>query len=261
MKTYRTIIKYNNSIIEEFSDVIAIEQPITIYLNGEEVVTLLCTPEYLHDLAVGFLTAEGLLTRKSKIKTQLDTEKGVVWVDSSHNSNLGKVNFAKRMITTGCGKGTSMYQYYGKKKMILSNIEVSIEVLFRGLKEMHSRSELYQTTGGVHSSALMNKLGEIIVFREDVGRHNAADKILGFCINNNITMEDKIFLTSGRVSSEIVSKVAQMQIPILISRAAPTSLAIDIAKEFGLTVLGFVRGKRANIYTNPQRIILLSPTI
>jgi len=160
------------------------------------------------------------------------------------------------MITTGCGKGTSMYHYHGKRKMILSHLEVPIDVLSNGLKEMQSKSELYQTTGGVHSSALMHKSGEIIVFREDVGRHNAADKILGFCINKNITMEDKIFLTSGRISSEIVGKVAHMQIPILISRAAPTSLAIDIAEELGLTVLGFVRGKRANIYTNAQRILI-----
>ncbi len=255
MKTYRKIVKYNKNTVEEINDLIAEEHPITIYLNGEEVVTLLCTPDYLHDLAVGFLTAEGLLSKNLDMKTHLDIDKGFVWVESSNTSKIGKVNFAKRMITTGCGKGTSMYHFHGKKKIIISNMEVPIDILFSGLKEMHNKSELYQTTGGVHSSALMSKSGEIIVFREDVGRHNAADKILGFCINKKISMEDKIFLTSGRISSEIVGKVAQMEISILISRAAPTSLAIDIANELGITLVGFVRGSRANIYTNPQRVL------
>ncbi|WP_028307477.1 formate dehydrogenase accessory sulfurtransferase FdhD [Desulfitibacter alkalitolerans] len=254
MKTKMTIFKYNSGIIEEMDDIIAEEKPITIYLNGEEVVTLLCTPEYLQDLAVGFLTAEGLLSRDSDTKTNLDLNKGIVWVEGSQTSKFGKLSFAKRLITTGCGKGTSMYHYHSQRKPVTSHLEIPVDVLFAGLKAMHSRSDLYQTTGGVHSSALMSKSGDIIVFREDVGRHNAADKILGFCLNNNIVLEDKVFLTSGRISSEIVGKVAQMEIPILVSRAAPTTLAIDLAKEFGLTVTGFVRGRRANIYSNPQRI-------
>ncbi|MBS3969399.1 MAG: formate dehydrogenase accessory sulfurtransferase FdhD [Clostridia bacterium] len=254
MKTEMTIFRYNNGLVEKINDIIAEEKPITIYLNGEEVVTLLCTPEYIQDLAVGFLTAEGLLSRDSDTKTNLDLNKGIVWIESSKTSKLGKFNFAKRMITTGCGKGTSMYHYYNQRTPVTSHLETTIDVLFAGLKAMHSRSDLYQATGGVHSSALMSKSGEVIVFREDVGRHNAADKILGYCLNNNIELQDKVFLTSGRISSEIVGKIAQMGIPILVSRAAPTSLAIELAIDFGLTVVGFVRGKRANIYSNPQRI-------
>lgn len=254
MKIEMAIFRYNSGTVEKINDIIAEEKPVTIYLNGEEVVTLLCTPEYIQDLAVGFLTAEGLLPKDVGVMTNLDIDKGIVWVESSKASKLAKFNFAKRMITTGCGKGTSMYHYHGQHILVTSQLEINIELLFAGLKSMHSRSVLYQATGGVHSSALMSKTGEVIVFREDVGRHNAADKILGYCLNNNIALDDKVFLTSGRISSEIVGKVAQMGIPILVSRAAPTSLAIELAMEFGLTVVGFIRGKRANIYSNPQRI-------
>ncbi len=255
MKKKLTIKKFKDNLIENFEDTLATERPITLYLNGDEIVTLLCTPQNLQELAVGFFVAEGLLAKDANISFQLDNEKGLVWVEADKTSKLGKLNFGKRMITTGCGKGTSLYHFHGKLEPIETSIKVDIDILFKGLKEMHGQSELYLSTGGVHSAALMNTDGIIEVFREDVGRHNAADKILGYCIMNNIMIENKIFLTSGRISSEIISKISQMKIPILVSRAAPTSLAISIADELGITVIGFMRGKRANIYTHSERIL------
>jgi FdhD protein len=256
MIIHQKIRKYLNNSMQEVSDIIAIEAPVTIYLNDEEVVTLLCTPEYLEELAVGFLVAEGLISKSTEISTQVDGEKGLVWVNAEKVSRLGKLNFAKRMITTGCGKGTSLYHFHGRKKPVQSKLQVSIDILFNGLKKMHANSDLYKSTGGVHSSALLDTFGIIKAFREDVGRHNAADKILGYCIKQNIILEDKVFLTSGRISSEIIGKVAQMEIPIVVSRTAPTSLAINMASELGITIVGFMRGKRANIYTYPDRIII-----
>ncbi|HKZ56668.1 MAG TPA: formate dehydrogenase accessory sulfurtransferase FdhD, partial [Thermodesulfovibrionales bacterium] len=121
-------------------------------------------------------------------------------------------------------------------------------------KEFQQRSEIFRLTGGVHSAALSD--GEkILVFAEDIGRHNAIDKIIGYSILEKIPFAGKLILVSGRLSSEIVSKCSRWGIPIVASRAAPTNLAIEIAETSGITLIGFVRGERINIYTNPQRII------
>jgi len=198
--------------------------------------------------------AEGILVPEVNLKVQVQHEKGLIWVEAEKVSKLGKASFGKRMVTTGCGKGTSLFQYHGRGKIAHNLMEISIEKLFSSLKEMHAVSNLYLSTGGVHSAALSDTEGNMLVFREDVGRHNAADKILGYCIRHELQLMDKIFLTSGRVSSEIVGKVAQMGVPVLVSRAAPTSMAIKLAEELGLTVVGFMRGGRANIYTHVDRI-------
>ena len=119
---------------------------------------------------------------------------------------------------------------------------------------MQGRANFFKLTGGVHSCALVNKQGSIILFSEDISRYNTIDKILGEAFVNDITTEDKIILTSCRITSGILRKIIIGKLPIVISRAAPTDLAIKLAKRMGITLVGFVRGKRMNIYTHPERI-------
>jgi FdhD protein len=121
------------------------------------------------------------------------------------------------------------------------------------VKEFQHRSQIYRTTGGVHSAVLCDT-GNIIVFSEDIGRHNAVDKIFGECILNGITTDDRIIITSGRVSSEIVLKIARRNVPIIVSKSAPTDLGVRLADNLGVTLVGFVRGRRMNVYTHAGRI-------
>ena len=133
--------------------------------------------------------------------------------------------------------------------------DVSVPVLFSGLvRDVQKCSTLYATTGGVHNAALCNK-DEVLFFNEDIGRHNAVDKVIGRCINKNIPIDDKIVVTSGRISSAVLQKIVRASIPILISRSAPTSEAIRLSKVFGVTLIGFARGKRFNVYSNSHRIV------
>ena len=127
-------------------------------------------------------------------------------------------------------------------------------MLFRS-RMLQEKAELFRITGGIHSAALCTPEG-VVYFCEDIGRHNAVDKIIGLCLKNSVTIEDKILVTSGRISSEILVKTAKLGIPILISRAAPTTLSIELADKLGITLIGFVRGRRFNVYCHTDRVTI-----
>lgn len=251
------ILRNDNGLKKEFHDLLIAETPLTIYLNNQEIVTLLCTPEYQEELAVGFLVSEGFIKKRadlSEVKTNHD--QGAVYIDTKANNLIAEKTFLKRYITTGCGKGTSFYNVMDAKlsKINDSGLRIAASQVLQIMKSAQHKSELFLKTGGVHSTALCTT-DEIIIFREDIGRHNATDKIVGHCFLEGISLHDKILVTTGRISSEILIKVAKMGISIIISRSAPTALAVNIARETGVTIIGFVRGNRFNIYTSPKRII------
>jgi FdhD protein len=140
----------------------------------------------------------------------------------------------------------------GQRK-VESKIEIQTLQVLALVKEFQHRSQIYRTTGGVHSAVLCDT-GNIIVFSEDIGRHNAVDKIFGECLLNDIATDDRIIITSGRVSSEIVLKIARRNVPIIVSKSAPTDLGVRLANDLGVTLVGFVRGRRMNVYTHAGRI-------
>lgn len=251
IKDYNILrLKGKEAYYEE--DIVIVEYPFTIFLNDNELITLLCSPKSLEYLAVGFLNSEGFINSFNDIKNiRVDEEKGLAYVYTKNKSVLTEKLHGKRTITTGCGKGTIFYNVIDsfKSKKVDNNIFIDIESIKMLVKEFNKKSELFINTGGVHSCALCSK-DEIITFEEDIGRHNALDKILGKALIEQIELNDKIVLTSGRISSEILIKVGKRQIPVIVSRSAPTSLAIDIAKELNITLIGFVRGEKLNIYTN-----------
>ena len=135
-----------------------------------------------------------------------------------------------------------------------SLFQVSVGEILALTRDFQHRSETYRATGGVHSAAMCDTKN-VLVFSEDIGRHNAMDKVFGECLLKDITTDDRLVITSGRISSEILLKVARRNIPVLISKSAPTNLGVKMANELGITLVGFVRGKRANVYTNTWRII------
>ncbi len=238
----------------ETVDSVVKELPLTIILNGEELVTLLCSPANLRYLAVGFLYSEGLLKGKDDIKqTLVDEVRGVVRVETTGDKETGEV--FKRLITSGCGRGASFYSAVDIQDQVKVDSRLQVEAgdIFDLANRFQQHSQLFRATGGVHSAALCSGK-EILVFAEDIGRHNAIDKIFGQCLLEGIPTEGRMILTSGRISSEILLKVAKRKIPIIISRSAPTNLAVKLADDLGITLVGFVRGKRMNIYTNGWRV-------
>jgi len=240
----------------DIEDMVARESPLTIVLNNQELVTLLCSPKDLRYLAVGFLFSEGLLKTKDEIKKiMVDERRGVVRVETEESGELSKDVLFKRLITSGCGRGASFYSAAdttGQK--VESQVEISTHQVLSLAKEFQYRSQVYRATGGVHSAALCDT-ENILLFSEDIGRHNAIDKIFGECILKDVSTDGGIIITSGRISSEILLKVAKRNIPILISKSAPTDMGVRLANDLGITLIGFVRGKRINVYTNNWRIV------
>ena len=251
-----SILKLSERGSSSIEDVVAKEFPLTIILNNRELVTLLCSPANLRYLAVGFLFSEGLVKNKAAIKRIIvDDQRGVVRVETEGDEELASNALFKRFITSGCGRGVSFYNAADVQDQVRveSRIRISILEVLALVNEFQHRSQVYRTTGGVHSAALSDTTN-IIVFSEDIGRHNAIDKIFGECLLNDITTDDHIIITSGRISSEILLKVARRNVPIIVSKSAPTSLGVRLARDLGLTLVGFVRGKRMNVYTHPGRI-------
>ncbi len=238
-------------------DPVVVEYPFTIFLNGEEFVTLLCSPFSLDCLAVGFLRSEGLLSGAEDLKSiRVDEEQGMVFVETRAKTDLAEKLYGKRTITSGCGKGTVFFNVLDslQSKPLESSLRVSSASLLRCMQEMQGHSVLFKTTGGVHIAAVADP-DKLLFFHEDIGRHNAVDKIIGECLLKKTPLEDKMLLSSGRLTSEIVIKGAKMRFPLIASRSAPTSLSVQLSRELGITLVGFVRGRRMNVYAHDDRII------
>jgi len=246
------LTKDGKSSIEE---AVAKEFPVTIILNDQELVTLLCSPGNLDYLAVGFLSSEGFLNSKDEIKKiVVDDQRGVVRLETVGDKGLARDVLFKRLITSGCGRGTSFYSAAdAASQKVESQMKISADEVFALVREFQHSSEVYLATHGVHSAALCDGKS-ILIFSEDIGRHNAIDKIFGKCLLEDIPTEDRVVITSGRISSEILHKVAKKSIPIIISISAPTNLGVKVADTLGITLIGFVRGKKMNVYTNEWRI-------
>lgn len=247
------IIRYKNGETKRFADNVVIEYSLTVYLNGTEFITMLCTPKSLKSLVIGFLYSEGVIESIKDIKDiTIYEEDGYVNVELSDDKDfafIGDRLTEKRTITTACGKGkTIFYNVINESHKIDDPITIYPDKILSLCKEFGKKSDIFLETGGVHSCALCTQ-NEIIIFEEDIGRHNALEKILGIALIDNINLKDKIVLTTGRISSEIIKKVAKRNIPVLISRSAPTDVAIDVAKKLNITLIGFARGQRMNIYT------------
>ncbi|MFC1862016.1 formate dehydrogenase accessory sulfurtransferase FdhD [Chloroflexota bacterium] len=251
-----SILRLTEEGRSNLKDVVAREFPLTIILNNQELVTLLCSPKDFKYLAIGFLFSEGLLKGKDEIKKIIvDEQRGVVRVETKGDKAQANELIFKRLITSGCGRGASFYSAADAQNQakVESQTKISTHDILALVSNFQHHSQVYRATGGVHSAALCNTKS-ILVFNEDIGRHNAIDKIFGECTLEDIPTDGRVVITSGRISSEILLKVAKGKIPIIISKSAPTDLGVKLANDLGITLLGFVRGKRMNAYTHDWRI-------
>lgn len=255
----RPILRYDGKEIIEVVDEIATELPLTIMVNGEEFATLVCTPEYLEEMVVGYLASEGVVRVYSKdVKTiNIDDSKGYAYVELSYKPNLNQGNYSKRFIGSCCGKSRQSFYFQSDVKTAktsYSKVKISPEKCIQLMKTMQELSDVFKQTGGVHNAALCDT-NHLILSRTDIGRHNALDKLYGFCLMNQMPIHDKILVFSGRISSEILLKAAKIGVGIILSKSAPTDLALQTADELNITSVGFIRGDNLNIYTHPERII------
>ena len=258
MKNKIEIIRFSKGKREAMEDSIASEIPLTIFLNDEQLLTLLCSPDKLDYLAIGFLLSEGFINAKDDVESiLLDKKTTTVRIKIKNVQKIEKETvFGNRIITSGCGKGMTFFDYrdFSQCRKNESQVQFAPEKILALVNEFQKRSELFKETGGVHSAALSD--GEkILLFAEDLGRHNALDKIFGEALWEGMGLNDKLIFTSGRLSSEMAIKVLKRGIPAVVSPSAPTDLAVGIAQKMGLTLVGFARGSRMNIYSAGQRVM------
>jgi FdhD protein len=254
------IVEYHDGKVSETTDTIASEKRLRIFSHEDEILSLLCTPTMVKEFVVGFALSEGLLadTRDGNSQQEWCSERiEIIWKDEEIEVNLPvDAPRGTATLTSGCAKGITFISNTSENELpaIQSDSRISTHSLLDLYREFQKKSELFKNTGGVHSAALCSE-NEILVFTEDIGRHNAVDKIIGYAFLENISLQDRVLLLSGRLSSEITIKAIRAQVPILVSRAAPTDLSVELARKSNLTLIGFLRGKHMNIYSNPERII------
>jgi FdhD protein len=245
------VLRVRGSAAEEVEDFVAVEKKVRISVNGRHALSLYCSPQMIREFVVGVVFNEGLISG-GWCAERLSIEYGdVIEVDIPATGTIAE---GERTITSGCAGGISLNRKLPEEK-ISDRAVFGIQNIRDLYHDFQKRSEGYKATGGVHSAALADA-HTTLVFTEDIGRHNAVDKVIGYALLEDIPFTGKIMLASGRLSSEIVTKCVRCGIPVLISRAAPTSLSVEIAGASGLTLIGFARGERMNIYTGRQRIAL-----
>jgi FdhD protein len=242
----------------EAEDVVAVEYAFTITLNGEEFATIVCTPTHLEELVIGFLASEGIIRTPQEIESlTLDEDRGVARVQLYQApDDLTKQMGSKRFIGSCCGKSRQFYLLNDARtaKTARTNLQITPQQCLSLMKQMQEGSHSFQQTGGVHNAALCSPQS-IVVQRTDIGRHNALDKVYGYCLQHRIQTKDAILVFSGRISSEVLLKVAKLGAGIVLSKSAPTTLALELAHDLRITTVGFIRGETMNVYTHPERII------
>lgn len=249
-------IKIKGTHQESVSEAVAAEFPLTLMLDSHEFATIVCSPGELEDLVVGFLASEGVIRTATEIKAiQVDVYTGFAHIALHQPVQPEQLDHSSRMIGSCCGKSRQFYFKSDARvaKTITSKLQVTIDQCVRLMKRLMDRSPEFERTGGVHNAALATPT-DLLLIRTDIGRHNALDKVFGAMLRSNIPAKEKLVVFSGRISSEVLLKVSKMGIGIILSKSAVTDLAVKLADELGITVVGFLRGDRMNIYTHPDRI-------
>lgn len=240
----------------EIETSVVVEKPLTLYLNSQEIVTMMTIADYPQYLAVGYLLNQNMLNAEDTILgIEVDDDLGVVVVRTDTKTDFEE-KLKKKTQTSGCAQGTAFGDLMEKFDDIYldPNAKVKTSWIYDLSKKINQQPSLYLETGAIHGCVLCEENSPLI-YMEDVGRHNAIDKIAGFMWQNNISPIGKIFYTTGRLTSEMVIKAVQMQIPILISRSGFTAWGVDLARQAGLTLIGRAKGQRFICLSGGQRLI------
>jgi len=249
----RGIDQHNNPVNTKIIQ----ERALTIFLNNQEIVTLMSIGDYPKYLSVGYLLNQNMLKLTDRIKSiEYDSDIDVIVVRTSRKTNYETI-LRKKITTSGCAQGTIFGDIYEEiqKRKIKSRLKISPKSIYELSKKINLTPSLYLEAGAVHGCVIV-KNDRPIIYMEDVGRHNAVDKITGYMFLNKIKTSDKIFYTTGRLTSEMVIKTVKMSIPILISRSGFTSWGVDLAVKTNLTLIGRAKGKKYIVLSGMHRIKL-----
>ena len=254
-KLTKKIFGFNEELKKKKIDVIE-EQPLTLFLNDQEIVTMMTINDYPKYLAIGYLLNQNMITKRTKIKS-IDYEEDIqtIVIRTNKTTNF-EDKLKKKTITSGCAQGTVFGDTLeGFKKIKLnSSPKIKISWIYELSKKINLTPSLYLKAGAIHGCVLCKK-NQPLIYMEDVGRHNAVDKILGYMFVNQIKSTDKIFYTTGRLTSEMIIKSVQMKIPVVISRSGFTAWGVELARKANLTLIGRSKGKRFFVLSGEKRIL------
>lgn len=241
----------NNNGTELVDGGIIDEVLLTIYVNAKEIATIMCSPVDEEMLVLGFLYNEGIIERREEVGLlKLNVSRTVADVFLTHS----QVEVPRRLtITSGCSGGLTTQNLTEHFPPLGSNFSTTADVILSGIPKLREVATLYRQVRGVHTSLLLNER-DILLSAEDVGRHNTIDKIAGMALDRHIETRDRILFSSGRISSEMANKARRLQIPIVVSRTAPTAMAVQLAQEWNICLIGYARRNTFRVYTHPQRV-------
>ncbi|WJH35273.1 formate dehydrogenase accessory sulfurtransferase FdhD [Paenibacillus aurantius] len=252
----RPILRYDGEALGMAEDEIASEYALTVWVNDEEFATMVCTPEHLEELTVGFLASEGIIRKASDLSDlTIDESRGMAYATVPSAPAFTRDLTHKRYLTSCCGKSRSFTFYNDARtaRKVTGSVTLTVGQAFALQSALQEGSSEFRATGGFHNAALCRPEG-ILLTRADIGRHNALDKLYGRCLLDGTDPSSLVIAFSGRMSSEVLLKAAKLGSPVLLSKSAPTGLALDLAEELGITAVGFIRGRTLNVYSHPERI-------
>jgi len=249
--------------LEQRKDFVAEETPLHIFLNQTHYVTILCLPTQLKELAVGYLLTEGVLKSVDEIRKVQLGKAGKCQVRLKPEVEVEKRVFVTqpftRLVLSACGSPdywplSKLIDRLNLRKLPLG-YSVKAEVVLEGVRRLNTMAKTFRKTGGVHVAALYYTSGELITYAEDVGRHNAVDKVIGTAAQKKLDFSSCFLASSGRLTGDIVLKAARVRIPVVASLTAAVNSGVEAAQRTGVTLIGFARGIRMNVFTYPERIV------
>jgi FdhD protein len=253
------------------------ETPWALYVDERELLTFMCSPTRLHCLALGFLLSEGFIAGLDdvwQLRAHLDEDavymlfpeagiEGVLRMRSCEEA-VGSIAVRlrrpapappeRRILTSGCGGGITFDNLRGERAPIESDVRVSPAQICALMADMQADAALYNESRGVHTSALYDASGARLALAEDVGRHNTLDKLRGECLLAGVATRDALLVTTGRISSEMIGKAYKMGVPVVASRTSPTATSVELARAWGITLVGYVRQRRLRVYAGEGRV-------
>jgi FdhD protein len=257
-----SVTRYASGRVELTIDELAVEEPLEIRVRGRAVSVTMRTPGHDEELAAGFLATEGMIQRRADVlriePCGRNEDSNLLRVQLAPDVSVDFDKLTRHVFASSscglCGKAT-IDAVRGQFPPITSNLVVPAKTLLSLPNKMRQTQSTFDRTGGLHAAAIFSSAGDLIVLREDVGRHNALDKVIGYgLLNGLLPYDNHILLVSGRTSFEIIQKALAARVPLIAAVSAPSSLAVDFANESGQTLIGFLRGERMNVYAHGQRI-------
>ena len=277
-KSTTTYFRVTQSSIESVNGLVIGESRWSLFVNGGEVVTFMATSRDLHYLALGFLASENLIAGLDdigSIRVNQATDRAYWYIPAlginesrampiceqgvgSIEVRLTRADFhlpQHRVLTSGCGGGVTFDDLSHEQTPIQSDRQIRVAQIFAMMRELNTHAKLYRECRGVHTTVLTDG-NQLLALAEDVGRHNTIDKIRGECLIRHIDPIDQVLITTGRISSEMITKAAKMRVPIVVSRTSPTHLAVQLAQAWNIALVGYARGDQMQVYAGMERIVV-----